>query len=512
MHVKKELFTRNGTEMKKEPYGYPPLWILLISFLMFLCVFTLSPFDFSRKWLIFFTSHGTSGILQFLFHLDPSDMINNTILFVPFGWILHSLAVSLGFRRSRWFWIPLASGVLTSACIEITQLFLNRATSVIDVATNSIGTIFGFFSARQWQWDIRIVHFIRKLFHPFTVRLSTLILYLCGLTLLMLFPPGFNRLENWDDSFPLLIGNEATLNKPWNGEFYSLAVFDRALRQKEIQYLDSVSQFHKHPEIVRSLHPAAYYPFVEGWGDTVHDFGFNSAGSNLKANHLNWLKDGTGIRLENGNVMTSVGTVGEIIRSIKTSSGFTLDMLIRTRSLEQIGPARIVTISSDLDNRNVHLGQTWNHLNFRVRTPMSGHNSSRFYLDQHGALPDTFVHRFTAVFNRGFMKIYRDGILLKPLVRGDIEYLPRIIRLGANNTAKTAFCFLSFFPMGVLLGCCFRKRKTIVPLILSACWFSAIQLSYFWKFEQPFGLIFFIGFLVFILLGIVASNRFKNSG
>jgi hypothetical protein len=40
--------------------------------------------------------------------------------------------------------------------------------------------------------------------------------------------------SNWDTSFPLLLGNEGTLNRPWLGEFYLVAIYDQALTLAEV--------------------------------------------------------------------------------------------------------------------------------------------------------------------------------------------------------------------------------------------------------------------------------------
>jgi hypothetical protein len=47
--------------------------------------------------------------------------------------------------------------------------------------------------------------------------------------------PSATNLSNWDiANYPLVIGNEVTLNQSWRGTIHQVAVYDRALTQAEI--------------------------------------------------------------------------------------------------------------------------------------------------------------------------------------------------------------------------------------------------------------------------------------
>ena len=41
--------------------------------------------------------------------------------------------------------------------------------------------------------------------------------------------------SNWDSNYPLLIGNEATLDRPYLGEIFLVAIYDRVISDAEIQ-------------------------------------------------------------------------------------------------------------------------------------------------------------------------------------------------------------------------------------------------------------------------------------
>lgn len=46
--------------------------------------------------------------------------------------------------------------------------------------------------------------------------------------------PG-GRFTNWDPSYPFLLGNEATGNRPWLGSLFLVAIYNRALSESEIE-------------------------------------------------------------------------------------------------------------------------------------------------------------------------------------------------------------------------------------------------------------------------------------
>ena len=73
------------------------------------------------------------------FQALPSDVILNLLLYVPLG-------IALGESS---FAACLLSGFALSFCAEILQLgYVNRGPSPVDVLTNTLGTLLGFFVLR----------------------------------------------------------------------------------------------------------------------------------------------------------------------------------------------------------------------------------------------------------------------------------------------------------------------------------------------------------------------------
>lgn len=72
--------------------------------------------------------------------------------------------------------------------------------------------------------------------------------YVNGEQRLEKFGPG-GTFANWDQSFPFLMGNEATGDRPWLGRIFLVAIYDRALSAPEAEknfhaghIMDSVSE------------------------------------------------------------------------------------------------------------------------------------------------------------------------------------------------------------------------------------------------------------------------------
>jgi hypothetical protein len=72
---------------------------------------------------------------------------------------------------------------------------------------------------------------------------------------------------NWDGSYPLVIGSEATGKFPWKGNIYSIKIFERALLPREIERLASPENPQRDGDI-----PLIDYSFDAG-GSVIKDGG-----------------------------------------------------------------------------------------------------------------------------------------------------------------------------------------------------------------------------------------------
>ena len=86
--------------------------------------------------------------------------------------------------------------------------------------------------------------------------------------------PG-GRFSNWDLAFPLVLGNEATGDRPWTGTLSSVAIYNRPLSEIEVQNhhrLGAKAAFSYASQGSRSYEGlVALFSFTEASGTTVYD-------------------------------------------------------------------------------------------------------------------------------------------------------------------------------------------------------------------------------------------------
>ncbi len=82
--------------------------------------------------------------------------------------------------------------------------------------------------------------------------------------------PLAGRFSNWDPNYHLLLGNEATFDRPWLGGIAFVAIYDRALSEGEIlkNYRNTMAGT---PHARGGTGIVALYAFSEGKGDKVLD-------------------------------------------------------------------------------------------------------------------------------------------------------------------------------------------------------------------------------------------------
>ena len=121
-----------------------------------------------------------------------------------------------------------------------------------------------------------------------------------------------------------------------------------------------------------------------------------------------------------------------LLERCRRSGELTLDVVFRTDTLQQGGPARIVSFSADPYRRNFTLGQQDDRLLFRLRTPNTGAN---------GMKPETTLCRIRANEPHHVILTYRDGEL--------------VCYLDGNSVARSDAVrggFGNWEPMHLLLG------------------------------------------------------------
>ena len=375
-------------------------------------------------------------------HLRLAEILANFLLFVPLGFGFTCLAQKrkLG-KRATLVIILLASSGL-SLILEALQIFLPfRSASLSDILANSAGALLGFLYFRLW--GIRILAQISSIARKCSLLLSvkSLPANLLGygaLAILISVPVlRSTGLGNWDNSFPLILGNEQTGDRPWRGKIFRVEIANRAIPKgmARVSFENSLSDLMGDALVVS-------YHFTNGGS-------YQDLAGKLPA--LSWKgqtpgrENGSGIILPGKAWLETIGPAIPLAEKVQETNQFTLNVICAPANTTQSGPARIVSFSSDTTHRNFTLGQQGKDLVFRLHTPLTGQN---------GTEPQLIVPGIFGTTERRNLVITYDGLEISLFVDGvrhshSLDLSPGVFYYG-----------LVFIPLGCLLACTARKQAS----------------------------------------------------
>lgn len=339
----------------------------------------LTPFDF-----------GWAGRIPWeritLAPLTMRDVPLNILFFAPLGFGLAGLLAGRGAAANRPRAVAggaLLIGVLFSAALEAAQLFLpERVPSLADVIANGLGTLLGVALFHAWATGIG-----RALERTVTRRnvLIGLSLYVLGAALLTGYLNHSVRLDNWDDSFPLVVGNEAVGKREWSGRLIEVEV--------RAGLPDS-------PDFVARYNFRGPAPFADTSG--------------ADAPPLEWREgpagppDGQGVHVGPGEWLATAGAFEGFSDAARRADAFVIRATVATADPKQRGPARIVSISADANRRNVTLGQEKDALIVRLRTPAGGENGQKPEVLVPGVFGDGRTRAITVSYDAPMLRVWVD--------------------------------------------------------------------------------------------------------
>ncbi|HEX9972641.1 MAG TPA: VanZ family protein [bacterium] len=429
------------------PYLRPLVSVLFI-YLILVYLLTLTPFHFSRFYLHQFLEFERGYFVAFIGGASVGDVVLNLFMLFPYGIVVGLITRLLSMKTKSAIVLAIASGLLISISIEFFQLFLPRTSSGVDIITNTIGAAWGaWFAYPVGKFDLQIV--ISNLYNKdqlFYVRLIVLCTLLA--TMILFIPVSVNTFQNWDSDYYLFVGNEATQNRPWNGEIRRIMIFDRTLKDNDIKKLYQAGYQNSSTEncmkelVIEYLFNNSQPKIMGKLKDRLHLFASKPFEAGQCKNN--------GFNFKNNIFLKSQAPASDLAELLKGTNQITLAGWIKPENLHQVGPARIISLSKDTDHRNFTLAQSGAMLNFRVRTPLTGLNGSEVELLTNQVLTVDEPQFVVATFHRGESKLYVNGERVAPIIYNTSFYLPLLISLGKNRFGKFAFCFILLFPMGWL--------------------------------------------------------------
>lgn len=163
----------------------------------------------------------------------------------------------------------------------------------------------------------------------------------------------------------------------------------------------------------RAGEPLVLYTFYEGSGGTVHDVAGNSSPLDLTIKNpanTQWQLDG-GLTLNASTIISSSSAASKISSACSSSNEVTIEAWIGPASLDQTGPARIVSLSSSPFLRNVTLGQVDNEIDGRIRTTNTNDNGEPSIRTGTDVLTTDLAHVVMTRDSSGAVSILIDGIV-----------------------------------------------------------------------------------------------------
>ncbi|HEY2981391.1 MAG TPA: VanZ family protein, partial [Anaerolineales bacterium] len=206
-----------------------------------------------------------------------------------------------------------------------------------------------------------------------------LALVLCNVSVIGLLTITHSGLHiaGWNCSYPLLIGNESTLDRPWLGRIRGLAIYDRVPNDGELKKLARLAMTAQNSEVRRQVGALLIYAFDAAEGSRIPNIGLAGAKDDLDAMiaepPVPTLANGV-LDIDGSHLIRTRTAAKELCDRIMRSQSFAVEVDIASGNLNQTGPARIVSMSLDTLDRDFTLGQDHGALILRVRTPRNGPN------------------------------------------------------------------------------------------------------------------------------------------
>lgn len=372
--------------------------IAVVGSVSFVLLVTLFPFNFTPTNFSFQTINSRLGAKS-----DLSDLVGNVLLFIPFGFSLFGLLIK---SKIKILWaIPLTILANTglSFTVEILQIFLpSRSPDYSDVITNSTGGLLGTISYCVWNLAKFKSQLSRlgKNIKPLLSRqklAAALIIWVLFTGFVALALQRATYLSNWATDFPLVLGNEATGDRPWQGTISQLAIAPRAMNESEIAQVFANQNFSASESLI------ANYKLVgkDNYQDQTNQLPDLIWQGNQPQNQIT-----TGVNVTSDSWVSTPTPATNLAQKLRQTSQFTISTIVATANPQQVGPGRIITFSSDPFQRNFTLGQHYSYLVFRLRTPITGENGMYTGLSVRGIFKDNQPIHLILTYKHSLLRLY----------------------------------------------------------------------------------------------------------
>ncbi len=371
-------------------------------------------------------------------------------------------------------WAILTVAPLACA-IEAAQLLLpDRHAHLADLACNILGTAMGGSCVPSLGEAGRGLR-LRLLGHRRLMYMLASAVVTAAIMALLIVPAAlWINLDAWNDSFPLLVGNEAGGHRPWLGDIRLLAIYSTALDAERCR--ERWRRCTEALDVLPTGEPGllAAWDFNEEPTRRIAASGPASAPAILvrEPSHVDALGAG-GLRLTRPTKLVSQRPPTEIIRAIKAADAFSVEVWCRPASAVQTGPARIAGISRNSSVRNFMLGQRYGGLSFRVATPVTGPNGADppFYVGGQ-LLVEQGYHHIVGAYSHGASRLYLDGRLLPRQLN---MHAPAVImKLGASTLSHAFAAAILVVPVLMCTAGLAPRGRAVGPLVGGLAFYAVV--------------------------------------
>ncbi len=228
---------------------------------------------------------------------------------------------------------------------------------------------------------------------------------------------------NWDGNFKLSLANEVKGDRVWLGTFHLVAIYSRSLSPGDVKR--NFVAGHDIRPVRQPSEPKTtnegqgsrvaaglqvLYDFRESEGNEVKDRSGVGKPIDLRIENVKQVRRAGGVLHVTGNtVIRSLQPAKRLVDAVGRSNSLTVEAWIRPTGLNQKGPARIVTLSKDANERNFTLGQDSDRLEIRLRTTDTSSNGIPAINSAAKSLREKLTHIVYTRDARGVARIYLDG-------------------------------------------------------------------------------------------------------
>ncbi|NJR18486.1 MAG: VanZ family protein [Calothrix sp. CSU_2_0] len=430
----------NNTPVTRYFLGFAIDKLLVIGSIITIAIATLYPFNFSipqnfSVGEIFASFDNTSFF---------NDQVNNVLLFMPLGFGLASIFQRIKVKALLQIPLVIIAGASLSFSVEFLQAFLpSRSPTPADILNNAIGAFVGLgcFYICDSHSFLKIIGSIENSY--FSNSSKKTIILLVGYILLT-FGIGMSwqnniSLSEWNANFPLILGNETTGNRPWQGYISQISFADEVVSDIQIQrILANQNYLFKNQDLL-----IANYDFngKNNYRDKTGKLpDLLWQGELPKLENSDTVK---GVILTSNSWLKSADSAKFVNQKISKKSRFTVITTVASANSNQTGPARIISLSGDSLHRNLTIGQEKQNLQLRLRTPITGQNGSDININVPNVFSDTDSHQIVITYSKAIVNVYVD--------RYDNVYRFNLLDLLPNNQKVFSYA-ITFLPLGLCLA------------------------------------------------------------